>query len=760
MGTQSEYSTILILMGVYTILLLVLSLSKQLNRKETASCMAVALLFFLLSNISLSNRLSNINDVSLTTNTREYVIQVIEKKYLDTDRTILVRDIETGRIFVLIPPRSIKVKGLAYSGIYKIKAKASFPEPPRNPGSFDYPKYMLHKGLSGTLKARSAHHIETTFGNPFKRFAFYLKQKILNLHNSTLPYPYSHLFTGLIFGEDGTQLPEEMKARYKLTGLSHLLVVSGSQVSLLSGIVFHIISWLGFRRWKGLTAITLVNVVFYFVTGGGASILRAILMNIVMVFSKLFFYKLNPLSAISFSGLLMVCINPFVIYDVGAQLSFLATFSLVYGVDYVEPLLSKRLHRVLRTALALSLAPFIFTTPLLWFHFHTISFVSILSNLLVVNMIECLVVIGFFSTLIGLVIPPLGYILNQACLGVIWILEWSTQWLSQLPLAELVVPLHGGLFMAVYLYLGLLGYCLQHNKQVLIKRASIFVLVLFLGSFIFWKGQRKPLSITFLDVGQGDCTVIQTPENHIIVIDTGGAQLDLRTKEIKRFIATRTLLPFLNHIGANKIDVLITTHYDLDHYGGLIPVLKYKKIHAYIDNGNLTHTIPELPALIKQSVRTYTSITSTQQLNVGNETTLTFFESLFNTSEASKNNKSLVILLEHQGFKALFTGDLEEEGESLLASKFGPHINADVLKVGHHGSHTSSTLHFLEQVTPRLGVISAGCYNRYGHPHSSVLSRYDQLNIPLFRTDTQGAIIIDVINNTLSVTPFLDSKTN
>jgi competence protein ComEC len=614
---------------------------------------------------------------------------------------------------------------------------------------------MLHKGLSGILKATHIQLIEHRFANPFKRFAYFLKQKILNLHNTTLPYPYSHLFTGLIFGEDGTALPEEMKQRYKLTGLSHLLVVSGSQVSLLSGIVFQVLLALGLRRWKGFLAIGIVNTIFYFVTGGGASIFRAIVMNLCMVFSKLFFYKLSPLTVISFSGLIMMLLNPLVIYDVGAQLSFLATCSLVYGVDYVSPLLPKKLHSVIKTALAMSLSPFIFTTPLLWFHFHTISLVSLLSNLLVVNMIEFLVVVGFFSTLIGLIFYPLGYVLNQACLGIIWVLEWSTQWLSQLPFAEVVVPLHAGLLLVLYLFIGFSGYCIQHNKLKILQKGFVsFLLIFGLGAGVWWF-KPQPLTITFLDVGQGDCTVIQTPENKVIVIDTGGLKLNRHSGTIDRYSATRTLMPFLTYIGKNSIDVLITTHYDLDHIGGLFPLLKYKNIDHYIDNGRLAKTPPVIQRLVHDHISTHTPITSPRRLALETDTSLTFLMPIEGVMFDSKNNNSVVILLEHQDLKVLFTGDLESEAEQRLVDYYASQLDADVFKLGHHGSNTSSTLTLLEDVTPQIGIVSAGQYNRYGHPHPDVLSRFKRLGIPLYRTDTQGAIQLFYSNNRLFVSPFL-----
>lgn len=743
---------------ILCIILLIYALFTHNKLKEVLICLLVLLAFFFVTKHIYKQRLENRHGIEQFTASSDYILSVIEKKYLDTDSTILVKDVETGRVFVMTPPKSIQVKDLKYGGIYKTTASISFPEPPRNPGSFDYPTYMLRKGLSGTLKAVSLSFIELQLANPFKHIAYFLKEKILNLHNATLPYPYSHLFTGLIFGEDGTQLPDEMKARYKLTGLSHLLVVSGSQVSLLSGIVFQILSSLGLRRWKGFGFICLVNTVFYFLTGGGASIFRAIVMNISMVFSKLFFYRVSILTSISLSGLVMMILNPFVIYDVGAQLSFLATCSLVYGVDYVEPLISKRLHQIARSALAMSLAPFIFTTPLLWFHFHTISFVSVLSNLLIVNMIEFLVVVGFFSTLIGLIFYPLGFLLNQACLGVIWILEWSTQQLVNLPFAEVVIPLHGGLLLILYVYIGVLGYGIQHQKRHLLRCSALVVVLLFGISFGIWHFKERPLTITFLDVGQGDCTVIQTPDNRIVVIDTGGLSLNYDTRDIKTYAATRTLLPFLNHIGANSIDVLITTHYDLDHIGGLIPLLKHKKVDLYIDNGGRSEKLPIIQNLIKNRVAEVKSISNPIELTLTKDTSLSFLLPSGPISFESKNNNSVVIMLKHKSLKALFTGDLESEGESYLSSRYKDLLDADIYKLGHHGSITSSTLPLLEQVNPKVGVVSAGRYNRYGHPHPTVMARFERLGIPVFRTDTHGAIQIRLIENYIEVSPFIISS--
>jgi competence protein ComEC len=561
--------------------------------------------------------------------------------------------------------------------------------------------------------------------------ASFLHQRIIDINRQLIPQPYADVLTSFVFGDNGIELPPQWKDTFKRVGLTHLLVVSGAQVSLLDSSVLIFIKCLGIGMRLELLSISLVNVIFYFVTGGGASILRAVLMAQCGFLACYVGRRLSIWHKLAASAWLMMICDPGVIWDIGAQLSFLATVSLVGAVPIIEGLFSKKIPSWITTTVCISFCPFLITTPLLWFYFQQISPMALVSNALLLWLAEITVVCGFFSCLLGLVYQPFAYISHNFCLGILFVIEKTSGLLAAIPWASFSWP-SLSVFGVIMLYV-----CLIYGFITLKKRRFSGVFISGIGTVCIvivtiWPAYATDnyLKVLFIDVGQGDSILIQTPQKHTILIDTGN-----RTPFFDA--GAQAVLPALQKYGINRLDILVLTHADWDHIGGCVSVVPKMPIKMLIDSGEPIH---KLSRLFKDKRLEYHQAHAGDRLNLGENIG---FEILHpdndTTSSDSPNNQSVVIKLTYKSVSFLLTGDLEEEKERHLIGLFN--LKSTVLKLGHHGSKTSTTQAFLEAVSPLYVIVSAGRKNLYHHPHPSVVSRVLAFGCKIFRTDQDGSIL-------------------
>ncbi|RAP33689.1 DNA internalization-related competence protein ComEC/Rec2 [Candidatus Marinamargulisbacteria bacterium SCGC AG-410-N11] len=669
-------------------------------------------------------------DISKTTT--RYIITPIDSKvdlFLSTQNKHLT------------PNDHIRVKGTYY-----------LPERPRNPGQFDSFRYQKQRKICGTIRAESITLISQRSQNLIKRIATYLRKHVHLIHKSSLTDPYSSLFSSLIIGDTHVALPRIMKHAFQQTGLLHLLVVSGSQVSLLSGIIFNLLRFSKIPLWICFFIISFINIIFYFMTGAGSSIFRAILMNQISIGLLCLNHRTPPLYALLFSAYIMVWVDPFYFWDIGAQLSFAATASLLFGVPIIQSLIKFKPIFV-RQLTGLALAPFLFTSPLTLYYFNNISPISIISNFLVVGWIEWLVVLGFFSTLIGFIWYPLAFFINQTCFLMMFILWKFVQLLAKLRFGTIFIEqCHWIWILIIYCLLGLFFYLVSIKRKqmawsLLIICCSSTIIFLFLKSTF-----KSNLVVTFLDVGQGDSILITTPYKKRILIDAGNAYKTSRSIVDK---GKSVVTPYLKTLGINKLDMLIISHFDQDHVGGVASVLDQFQTNIIIDNNSQPNT--ELNTLIVAQNINRMSGLNHQIIMLEPDTYLEFFPPFLNCKNYchSENNHSVVFKLIYKQFSVLFTGDLEQIGEEALIERYPNSLDSTVLKLGHHGSLTSTTKSFLEVVSPKYAVISSGRYNRFNHPHPTIIQRLSDYGIPYHRTDLSGGVSVSSNGYSFSISKFL-----
>jgi competence protein ComEC len=618
-------------------------------------------------------------------------------------------------------------KKITYGNTLKVSGQFMTLQTMRNPGQFDQAEYLRKKGFIGQFKVSHIHSIRPTKGILIKKIAIQTREKIHQLHKKTLESPYAELYIGLIFGDSGINLPRELKKLFKATGLTHLIVVSGSQVALLVGILLRILTAVKASPKLTMMTISFFNLVFFFITGGEASIFRAILMAEIALTIQLLNRKTPIAYVISLTISLMIIINPVSLFDIGAYLSFAATMSLIWIAPKIEAIIPG--PKWIKPYLSITLAPFICTLPIVWHLSNSISFTSIVTNLMMVSWIECLVVIGFASTCIGVILPIATQFLNNLSWVVLKIMLSILPYFSDIPWLTFNIP-HMPIIIPLVLtgliITTLIHYEKKHPHRLLwISITLISISGLILVSHLW----PHPLKITFLDVDQGDSTLIETPNREIIMIDVGKNHAD------------SVLIPALHYKGIDHIDLLILTHFDLDHYGSLKQLITEISITTIIDNGNGLTKWPEYQDLLKkyQIQRIESKENSTITLD---PITIKFLgpPAIRNREELSENNQSILCKITAYTTKLLFTGDLEEIEELEFISRHEKEINIDILKLGHHGSKTSTTPELLEVTTPKYAIVSAGRKNRYGHPSKIVMERIHYSNIIPFETPKSGAI--------------------
>jgi competence protein ComEC len=716
---------------VILLTLLCLALFSKKTCTSTQSTMyffavVIFILFSFLKINSTNNKLSKIEYLN-----RIQINQVYKLYFLEPCATyntyVSASILETDtKVLVYISPEFTTLP--KYGDIYTVTHKRTNNQIPRNPGQEKSKFIELSKSYAGRISIKQAQFIEKGEVCPIKSQAYFLRHCISSFYQK-LPLPKeSALLSSLIIGNKTVKLPKRINVAYKKLGLTHLLVVSGSQVALLSTLFFTILGKFIKKRGLLLGLIFLFQALFYFITGGGISLFRAILFNSLCLINKSISTDLNKTHLISLTSLALLAIDPFMIFDIAAQLSFAATLSLLYGVPALTKAWPDFISKEKREFLSLLLAPFLLTSPILWFHFYTISPISLLSNALFMILVEFLVVIGFITTILGLFGLPFTTLILTGLLIIIKGANSIIFKLSDIPYATLSIappPLY--IIIILYMFFALSIFALQNNAKNLKSYCKSTLILLISWSIFYVAIPNRYYTITFIDVGQGDSALISTPKKAHILIDTGGIIKGRNTTKIQ---AEYNILPVLKYYSINLLHMIFISHYDMDHSGGLKLLKKTLPINTIYDNGN-----PQETTFRQKQIRKSANIT------LGENAAITqLYPSIYNRGE-SKNDNSIVLKLDIKNISFLFTGDIEYNMEQKLVLNEGTNLKTTVLKASHHGSKTSSSAQFINVAEPLITVISCSLNNRYGHPNKGVIERLKKKNSIVLRTDQSGAIL-------------------
>lgn len=634
------------------------------------------------------------------------------------------------------------LKNLKYGMVCSLKGQYKAPPEPRNFYSFDYRNYLKTTRniyYQFTPEAFSIDNCQVGSLTPYSLLQNY-RQDGINYIKKHFPDGSKGIVIALVFGDRG-EIGHELLQSYQSLGIIHLLAVSGLHVGLVSASIYFLLIRIGVTKERTIELIIILLPIYAIIAGAAPSVLRATAMSMVVLLSLRARLKINPLDGISYVCLTLLLFNPSYLFHLGFQLSFLVSYSLIISANT----LLKRYSSWGMQLLVVTMVAQSVSFPIIVYNFYEISLWSIPLNLVYIPFVTFFTLpLSFIVFISHLIFPPLAetlllvfdFIITSAHngLGYIMTLPYSTLTFGKPPL-----------FMIVFYYIAIALNLYVWEKATsisqILKCSSIFLMVAMFHwhiHFITNEGE-----ITMIDVGQGESIFIELPRREAVyLIDTGGL-VDFRlndwaTRKKNFDVGNDVLLPFLKAKGIRKIDKLILTHGHFDHIGGaeaLIGEIPVEKILYGI--GPVEGVFEQ--ELLRQFHKEGTEIVFVKKGHYWQRGNFDFKVLSPVGGEETLNDRSIVVYSKIGGLFWLFTGDLEAAGERQLVSNYQS-IEVDVLKVGHHGSNTSTTEQFLNFVKPRVALIPVGQRNFYGHPHQEVIERLEAKEIKIFRTDLHGAI--------------------
>lgn len=620
----------------------------------------------------------------------------------------------------------------------------------RNPYEFDYNQYLNSKGISGIFIAYQSDSIKILDHNKnyFAATLFDLKNSIdeiiVNLHDKET----SDLLRGLILA-DRSGIDFETRNAFVNSGVVHILAVSGLNVGYVMLIFILVFGRFSIYVRSILTIIGLV--IFMFLTGATPPVVRATFMGIIFILTFLSNRSSNIHNSLALSGLLILIFFPDQIYDPGFQLSFSAVLSTAILYPYLEKWITTfkiKLNWIKKLLLftAVSLSAQIGTIPFTLVYFSKLSIISIAANLFVIPISGLITAIAFITIFLGAISQNLAIYFASAnnLLSFLMMdfikysgnLSFSFMWIRNYSIYDSVL---------YYLVLAFFIYSISKISKSYLKYMLAVFSFLMLMSFSSFDDSEllelNKLNILMIDVGQGDSFLVKFPNGKTALIDAGEATQFLDNGE-------RVIIPLLDNLGIDKIDYGFISHLDSDHYGGFISLIyndRIKEVYRPLPDSNLKSI--RFEKFLKQK-KIKTNIYESNTLKVGNANVYFLNNPKGHQyNKLSSNDKSGVVKIVYGKTSFLFVGDLEFEGEYLLAQNFGDILDSDVLKVGHHGSPTGTSQAFLNLVSPKISLVSAGIQNKFKHPSETVISSLKKIGSEIYRTDIEGAVLLQSNGN-------------
>ena len=663
----------------------------------------------------------------------------------------------------------------------KIFITGEFQEPQgmRNEGGFNYKEYLKSLNIYGSVKAKNIKVIEQNKGNIFMNFTYKISDEIKENIEEFMGEKYSGLLIGLLLG-DSSKIDENMEENFKITSLTHILAVSGAQVSYIIVAMYSLLKRkIGIQKTR---VVIIASLIFYTaLTGFSPSIVRAGIMGIILMISGLVFRKNDIINSIAISLFFMLVYNPFLLENVGLQLSYLGTIGIIsfnktiililkniqirnrkwkYKINRKLILLISKIKEILAVTMSASLA----VVPVMIYHFNLFGTYFLITNLLASIIIGPITLLGTLLVIISFISINIAKVLSYILKFLIDILLFISSF-SKLPISKIYIPtptitfiiiIYLSLIISLFIYkvfhernpnttilrvrnlLALVKYKFKQNRDDVIKKIIIISIIISLCMIFI----PRDLQINFVDVGQGDSTFIITPKNKTILIDGGGSNTGSFD------VGENTLLPYVLDKGYNKIDFMIISHFDSDHVGGLLTILEEIKVEKVLiaKQEEQSENYKRFLNIVKEKNIPVIVGKRGDKINIEKDL---YLDILFPESEQIEenviNNNSLVFNIHYNNFSMLFTGDIEEIAEKrIIEITNKSRLKADIIKIPHHGSKTSSTRELLERVLPKIALIGVGKDNLFGHPSSETIDKLNELKIKTYRTDINGEIMINV----------------
>ena len=632
----------------------------------------------------------NNNDTEFIGIVEDYIIKDNQIKIsLKSKERIIVTYKYTGKVF----------NNLSYGD--KIKVTGVLKEPSTNNifNNFNYKKYLYNKKIYYIIEASKIDKIQNN-----NNHIYTIKNLLYTRINSLKS---SNYIKALLFGDN--KLDKEIKTSYQINGISHLFSVSGFHINFITSIIYFYLDRVTYN--KKIKYITVdIFLVLYLLLCNTTSLLRCTVMNILLSINHLLKLNIKKIDIVLLTLILCIIINPFIIYDIGFIYSYTISFFLIlYKNKY-------KTNNKLLKIIYISLISFLVSLPINIYTSYEINFLSIILNIIIVPIVSLILLPLSLLTLIFPILDNILYLITS-------ILEKISLYTSNINIFKQILSKPSIILIIIYYLVIIL--ILSKNKHYYL----ILILLIFHKTIPLYNSN---LEVVMFDVGEADSMLISTPSKKVnILIDTG------------RGIDINNIIIYLKSIGISKLNYLIITHGDEDHIGGALYLIdNFKVDNVILNKGDYTELEVELITHLKNKNIKYTN-------NINKIPLLGSYMYLLNTKKFSnENDNSIVTYFEYQKYKFLFMGDSSSKTEEYLINNYNL-TNISFLKVGHHGSNTSSSPLFINKITPKVSLISVGRNNFYHHPNKEVLTNLS--NSVIYRTDINKSIKIK-INNKVKIT--------
>lgn len=583
---------------------------------------------------------------------------------------------------------------LSYGDKIKVKGTLITPSKNTNQNTFNYQKYLYYKKIYYLVEATSINKIANNH-NYLYTIKNTLYQKIDKLKSSN--YIKTLLFC------DNT-LSKEIKESYRINGISHLFSVSGMHINFFVSIIYLYLNKITYnKRIKYL--ITNIFIITYLILFPSSSLLRSAVMSILYSINYLLKLKIKKIDILLLTLGVSLLINPFIIYDLGYIYSYTITFFLVLSSSTLKK--KNKINKIIY----ISLLSFLVSIPITIYNSFEINIISILLNIILVPIISIIILPITILTYIFPILDSILYLFTNT-------LEKISLFISKINITKIIFPKPSLLIIVLYYIIFLLSY--QNKKYFYLN--IILLIIIYISPYL-----NSNFEVVMFEVGEADCHLIKYPYNkNTILIDTGKNEYKIKNE----------VIPYLKSIGIKKIDYLIITHGDEDHIGGSITLINNFQVkNVILNKGTFTDIEKELiKNLNKKKIPYQINI---NKINLSNHTIYL----LNNTKYNNENDNSIITYFTYQKYKFLYMGDASINTEDNLLENYNLN-NISILKVGHHGSNTSSSKDFISQINPSISLISVGENNIYHHPNKEVINNLSKSRI--YRTDINNMVKLTI----------------
>ncbi|MCX5678333.1 MAG: DNA internalization-related competence protein ComEC/Rec2 [Candidatus Omnitrophica bacterium] len=646
----------------------------------------------------------------------------------------------------------------------------------KNPGLFDYTKYLAIKDIYARFRVKEGDAVEIVsdrISNPVKAVAYRLRNWMRTVMDKHFEAPYSGFIKAIMIG-DRTDLRYSLNNDFIKTGTIHAIAISGLNVGLIAAIFLGALALFRLPKKISLVLVACIMILYTFIAGSSPPIVRAVIIFIVFVAGYLIDRESEMLNSLAFTAFIMLLASPKELFDPSFQLSFISIASMIIFMPKINSFLGidmikrnsfwgkSRLY--ILSAVSVSIAAWLGTWPIVAFYFNIISPVALIANLVVVPALFLLTAASFIFLLADILSEFLAGIVAHGISAFCGTIFTVNHFLAGFPFAYIRVAAPSPEFMIIYyaaISLIVMPPRVEFGKLKL-RRAGMLILMLLFFNGLVWSDalaiKDGLLKITFLDVGQGDSALVELPGGENVLIDAGSGG------DEESFDAARSVVaPYLWNKKINKLDAVIVTHFHEDHLGGIIYILENFKVDRVMDSGascEKSVIFDKYQRAVKTKKIRHEIMREGDAINF-NGGTIFVLNPEKNKEIADCNENSLVLKIHYRTFDALFCGDASGYALERMTDKYGNFLGSDIIKIPHHGGNVGSEAavkNFFDASGAKIAVISVAKMNKYRAPSQKTLKALTDSNPIIYKTKDNGTVIVSVNKESYDAKPYLEDN--